>query len=301
MTARVSIVVTAFNQEAFISEAVESALGQTVPATEVVVIDDGSTDRTPEILARHPAIRVVRQPNGGVSSARNRGIAECRGEFLILLDGDDRLDPRAVETGLAAFTERSDLAFVWGTHRTIDEDGRLISRKHKPGVTGSHYARLLYNNYIVSPGVAMYRISVLREAAGFDVSLRGSEDYDLHLRLTRTHPVAFHPAEVLEYRRHGGNTTRNSAHMLIITLKALAKQADAASRDANLHASYRRGVAAWMRLYGMRALREGLTPGPATRIHRLRDAYRAIHFGTTLLARSMPFHPRQLRPSSLNR
>lgn len=298
MTANVSIVVTAFNQEAFISEAVESALAQTVPAAEVVVIDDGSTDRTAEILALQPAIRVVRQSNGGVSSARNRGIAECRAEFLILLDGDDRLDRRAVETGLAAFTERSDLAFVWGTHRTIDENGTLISRKHKHPVTEGHYAHLLSNNYIISPGVAMYRTSVLRESGGFDVSLRGSEDYDLHLRLTRAHPVAFHPAEVLEYRRHSGNTTRNSAHMLIITLKALAKQADEASTDPALAASYRRGVAAWMRLYGTRALREGLTTGPGARMQRLRDAARAVLFGTTLLVRSLRSRPHQLRPSS---
>jgi len=97
----VTVVIPSFNCARFIREAVDSALAQTVPPLEVIVIDDGSTDGTPEIMAGYasdPRVRYLHQKNAGQSTARNNGIRAARGEFIALLDADDRWKPDKLET-----------------------------------------------------------------------------------------------------------------------------------------------------------------------------------------------------------
>ena len=105
----VSVIVPCYNGAAFLEEALRSALAQSYGEVEVVVVDDGSTDSSAEIARRFP-VRYIRQENRGLSEARNTGIRESKGSYLVFLDADDRLKPRAIETGLGALALRPDCA-----------------------------------------------------------------------------------------------------------------------------------------------------------------------------------------------
>src|SRR5690349_15716190 len=94
----VSIIIRCYNQGHFLGEAIDSALRQTYPHVEIIVIDDGSTDNTAEVVARYRGVRSIRQPNLGRCAAGNTGLGESRGEYLVFLDADDRLLPDAVES-----------------------------------------------------------------------------------------------------------------------------------------------------------------------------------------------------------
>ncbi len=99
---RVSVVIPCYNQGHFVHEAIESVLAQTYADYEIVVVDDGSTDQTSEVVSRYPGVRCIRQRNRGLPAARNRGIQESQGEFLVFLDADDRLLPKHFEFSLHA-------------------------------------------------------------------------------------------------------------------------------------------------------------------------------------------------------
>jgi glycosyltransferase involved in cell wall biosynthesis len=100
----VSVVIPCYNQARFLGEAIESVLSQSYRAFEVVVVDDGSTDNTSEVVARYAGadagVRLIRQENRGLAGARNRGLAEAEGEYVVFLDSDDRLLPDALQVGV---------------------------------------------------------------------------------------------------------------------------------------------------------------------------------------------------------
>src|SRR4051812_16000050 len=110
----VTVVIPCYNQARFLGEAIESVLRQTHRAREVVVVDDGSTDGTAAVAARYPDVQLIRQPNRGLAAARNRGLAESRGAYLVFLDADDRLLPRALEVGLRCLMDHPLVAFAYG-------------------------------------------------------------------------------------------------------------------------------------------------------------------------------------------
>src|SRR5918995_6377717 len=112
--ALVSVVIPCYNQAHFLGEAIVSVLAQSYPRFEIIVVDDGSTDDTPEVAARYPGVRYVYQNNQGVSAARNSGLARSEGEYVVFLDADDRLLPEALETGLKCLKTHSGCAFASG-------------------------------------------------------------------------------------------------------------------------------------------------------------------------------------------
>ncbi|PYL19270.1 MAG: hypothetical protein DMF41_10205, partial [Verrucomicrobia bacterium] len=101
----VSVVIPCYDQAHFLSEAIESVLAQTYPHFELVVVDDGSNDNTAAVVNRYPGIRYFRQENQGLAAARNAGLRQTMGEYLVFLDSDDRLLPSALEAGLRCFRE----------------------------------------------------------------------------------------------------------------------------------------------------------------------------------------------------
>src|ERR687890_1245755 len=96
----VSVVIPCYNQAHFLGEAIESVLAQSYKDFEIIVVDDGSPDNTSEVAARYPGVRCVRQENQGLAGARNTGIRESKGEYLVFLDADDRLLAEALEVGV---------------------------------------------------------------------------------------------------------------------------------------------------------------------------------------------------------
>jgi len=130
----ITVVIGAYNAERYLGEAIESVLAQTYRNLELIVVDDGSTDRTGEIAASYgDPVRCIRQENGGMAASRNRAIPEARGDYLAFLDADDRFPPEKLEQQLAAFEADAELDVVYG-HVTeflspdLDEDARALLR-----------------------------------------------------------------------------------------------------------------------------------------------------------------------------
>lgn len=238
---RASVIIPCFNQGHFLAEAIESVLAQAMPAGEVIVIDDGSADNSYEVAGRYPSVRRQRQRNRGVAAARNHGLAVSGGEYVAFLDADDRLLPNALEVGVAALASRPNVAFAAGMSRDIDGAGAVVEHERQPLVNQDHYLRLLQDCFIWSGSSIVYRRSAVCALDGFDETLVAADDYDLYLRIARRFPVYCHDAVVTEYRRHGTNTTRDSAIVLTSQLEVLRRQR-ALLRDRRERAARRAGV-----------------------------------------------------------
>lgn len=244
-TPLVSVIIPCFRQAHYLAEAIESVLAQTYPHVEILVIDDGSPDNTTEIAARYPGVRCVRQPNRGVSEARNLGIRSSNGSFLIFLDADDRLRPDAIEIGLDCFKQHPEVAFVSGRLRFISADGHTLYEKQGHTVDARHYAAMLHRNYISAPCGAMCRRDVFELVEGFNPSLSVVADYDFYLRVLRQFPAWSHDLEVAEYRRHGVGLSKRSGQMLREALKVLRSQRRYVKGDPTLTRAYRNGLRFW--------------------------------------------------------
>jgi glycosyltransferase involved in cell wall biosynthesis len=109
----ISVIITAYNREAYLAEAIESVLAQTRQAGEIIVIDDGSTDRTGEIARSFPRVTTVTQENRGIGGARNSGVARATGNLIAFLDSDDVWTPRKLELQCAMLEARTDIDFVF--------------------------------------------------------------------------------------------------------------------------------------------------------------------------------------------
>lgn len=212
----VSVIITCYNQARFLGEAVESVLAQTRPVAEIIVVDDGSSDAPSSVAARYPEVTFTRQENRGVAAARNAGLARSTGAYVVFLDGDDRLLPRAVETGLEHLEAHPECAFVSGHFRAITSDGSPARTRSQPHVKREHYAELLRRVYIQTPATVMFRREALRSAGGFDTSgaFVNCEDHELYLRIARSHTVCCHGQVVAEWRVHAANTSSDAAMML---------------------------------------------------------------------------------------
>ncbi|MEW6127537.1 MAG: glycosyltransferase [Acidobacteriota bacterium] len=246
----VSVIIPCYNHAGFLQEAIDSVLQQTYKDFEILVIDDGSTDKTSAIAASFSAVRYVYQNNQGLSAARNRGISESLGEFLVFLDADDRLLPKALEIGVKALSLRPDCAFVYGRSQYINDKGKHIPVNYPEPVLTDHYLALLHSNHIWMPAQVMYRSKVFDEVRGFNPSISAAADYELYLRITRRFPVYNHLEIVAEYRQQLTSMSRNYRLMLTTTMRALNSQKPAIRDEPDYLNAYRAGKKLWQSYYG---------------------------------------------------
>jgi glycosyltransferase involved in cell wall biosynthesis len=245
----VAIVVTTYNHACFLAAALSSALTQSVPADEVIVVDDGSVDHPERVVARFDGVRCIRQPNAGLSAARNTGWRAATSEFVVFLDADDRLLPDALAANLRRLDATPAAAFSYGGYVDVDAaTGRRHVAEFRPAAGG--YPSLLRGNLVGMHGAVMYRRSCLAEIGGFDERLGTCEDYDVYLRLSLRHPVVYGPEPLAEYWHHRANMSRDSATMLRYALVVHRRQRPAAARLGVLRA-YRRGLVDRKRYYVM--------------------------------------------------
>jgi glycosyltransferase involved in cell wall biosynthesis len=219
----VSIITAYYNGEDYIRESIESAFGQTHPAIEVIVIDDGSTEEAHQFLLTLPGPTVIRQPNGGVAAARNRGLREARGEYIIFLDQDDRLLPDAVASHLRAMEGHTKPGLVFGALRQIDENGRARSTPYICTPRRNYFLSLLECNLIHCPAAAMISREAMLTLDGMDEEMAPSEDFDLYMRLAQRYPVVRHADTVAEYRIHGSNVSNDRSKMVRMTNRVFDK------------------------------------------------------------------------------
>jgi glycosyltransferase involved in cell wall biosynthesis len=202
---RVSVVVTCHDLGVFLEEAVQSALTQSFADLEVVVVDDGSRDSATVALLDtylRPRTRVVRMAHGGLSAARNRGLAESRGELLVFLDADDILEPAYVARAVAVLDAAPEIAFVSSWIRAFGAEEWEWRRDRCDLVT-------LLAECTVN-GAAVIRRAAIVQVGGYDDAMReGNEDWDLWIRLARAGFSGTVIPEVLfRYRRRPGSMSR---------------------------------------------------------------------------------------------
>src|SRR5215813_6293592 len=220
----VSIIIPCYNQAHFLSDSIDSARRQTYSRIEIIVVDDGSSDNTSEVAASYKDVYCIRQPNQGLSAARNAGLRVCKGSLLVFLDADDRLLPNAIEAGATALNSHPDCAFVYGHLKLIAADGSPLLTPKQVCVEKDHCLELLRRDYIWTPGVVMYRRNVFESVIGFDTLIDACADCDLNIRIARDWPVHCHGQEVLEYRKHTTSMSKNAGLMLRTAMAAHRSQ-----------------------------------------------------------------------------
>lgn len=227
-TPRVTVVIPTYNRAATLPDAIASVLAQSLPDFELLIVDDASTDASPQIVSEldDPRVRLLRQPrNGGAAAARNRGLDEARGELVAFLDSDDEWLPEKLERQVALFDrEGVDLGLVYSGIELVDPDGarELVEPRHR----GDVYGAMLLENVVYGGGSnAMIRRAAIDRVGGFDEAFPAIEDYDLWLRIARYYRVDFVPEVLARYRTV--DTTRVS--------KDLAKNLAARQRFFEKH------------------------------------------------------------------
>ena len=184
----VSVIIPTYNRASVLKEAIDSVLAQGFHDFEIVVVDDGSTDNTPEILESYQQICVVRQDHRGVSAARNTGIARAAGRLITFLDSDDLWLPGKLSAQVAFFNTHPDSLICQTEEIWIKNGIRVNPKKRHRKYSGMIFERCL-ELCIVSPSAVMMRRFLFDEIGRFDETLPVCEDYDLWLRVACRFPV----------------------------------------------------------------------------------------------------------------
>jgi glycosyltransferase involved in cell wall biosynthesis len=190
----VTVVVAVYNAERFLREALDSVLAQDYEPLEVIVVDDGSTDRSGEIARSYPRLRYLRQENGGPAAARNAAIAFARGELLAVADADDVQLPHRLSLQVGYLLEHPEVSVTLGRQEWITPPPGAARDRIWGDLDGVPLASMVA------------RARAVREVGGYDPALRTAEDVDLLVRLReRGHRLAIVPEVVVHRRYHGGN------------------------------------------------------------------------------------------------
>lgn len=200
---QVSVVAPTFNRHEVLPRALDAVLAQSFSDWELIVVDDGSTDGTAEMVERdYPSVRLLRQENRGVSAARNAGIAQARGEWVAFIDSDDAWLPEKLERQMKALEAEPD-------HRLCHTDeiwiraGQRVNPAEKYAKAGGFIYQRCLPLCVISPSSVVMRRDLLQEMGGFDETFEVCEDYDLWLRVTAREPVLFLEEQLLY--KHGGH------------------------------------------------------------------------------------------------
>ncbi len=209
----VSAIITAYNSEDFVAEAISSVLEQTCPVDEIVVVDDGSTDHTRDIVEQfsQSGVRYIYQENQGPGAARNSGIQETSGELLAFLDADDVWLKDKIKMQLEFLSEHPEVALVSGFAWwwNMIEDDRFISGEVSKSIE-SLRRDIMVHNKIGNPSRVMLRRSVFSKVGVFDKNIRWGQDWDLWIRIITRYNAAILPTPVIVYRWHAKNLSHTS-------------------------------------------------------------------------------------------
>lgn len=202
----ISVVMPCYNGAAHLAGSVASALGQSFNDLELIVVDDGSTDNSQEILSAiaDPRLRVISQANRGVCAARNRGLTEARGEYLAFLDSDDTWEPHCLEKLLAALSADPDAALAYCGWQNLGLSGGRGAPFVPPDYEGQNKCEGLFRNCRWPIHAALTRRSAIEEVGRFDERFITSEDYLLWLKIALRHKIVRVPEVLAYYHFHGG-------------------------------------------------------------------------------------------------
>ena len=226
----VSVIIPAYNAERFIAKTLTSVLAQTYKNIEVLVVDDGSQDKTAKIVQlfaeKDKRITLFQQPNSGVAAARNLAIEKSKGEFIAPLDADDIWYAQNLEKQLQCIQIEASIGLVYAWSVEIDENDTLIGGFHGFEYEGETYKELLYRNFIGNASAVLIRRSCLEKVGTYDPQLRvknaqGCEDWDLYLRIAECYQVRVVKDFLIGYRQVTNSMSRNynamaKSHQLVL-------------------------------------------------------------------------------------
>lgn len=222
---KISVVIPTFNRAALLQRAIDSVLAQSYPVAEVIVIDDGSTDGTRQLVTSIPQHRIqyTYQDNQGVSCARNTGIKQATGNWIALLDSDDEWLPNKLETQIRALRDNPHYGFCH-TNELWVRNGKRVNPMIKHEKNGGYIFEKCLPLCVISPSSVLIEKSVFEETGLFDESLPACEDYDLWLRYCATKPVLYVDEPLLvKYGGHEDQLSRKYLGMDRFRLQALVK------------------------------------------------------------------------------
>ena len=199
----ISVIIPTYNRIETLARAIDSVLTQTHPADELIVVDDGSSDGTAAWLGEHyPQVKLIEQPNSGVSAARNRGIEATSGEWIALLDSDDEWLPKKLEKQLALLASEPELKLVHSDEIWI-RNGVRVNQMKKHTKKGGWIFQDCLPLCAISPSAVMIHRTIFDDVGLFDESLPACEDYDLWLRITSVYPVLYCDEPLIQ--KYGGH------------------------------------------------------------------------------------------------
>jgi len=201
--ASVSVVIPTYNRVHLLERALDSVLGQTLAADEIIVVDDGSTDNTVSTLkSLHPEVKLIQQDNLGVSAARNTGISAARHDWIALLDSDDVWHENKLERLITELNNAPEYLICHSDEIWI-RDGVRVNQMNKHKKAGGHIFQHCLPLCAISPSAVMIHRSLFDEIGLFDENLPACEDYDLWLRICSRYPVLFIDEALIT--KHGGH------------------------------------------------------------------------------------------------
>ena len=219
----VSVIVPAFNASRWIGMSLDSACAQTLREIEIIVVDDGSADDTPEVVAefakRDSRIRLICQGNAGVGAARNTGIRAARGEFIATLDADDLWNPTKLEQQvrrIGQYGERTAMVYCW--YKTVDEQGDELGSHFPFTVEGEARRAIILRNFLGNASVPLFRAEALRQTGLYltreeQGGVQGCEDWDLSIRVAETWQIGVVREVLVGYRQSNSCMSMGTAGM----------------------------------------------------------------------------------------
>ena len=202
----ISVLMSVYNGERYLAEAMDSIIGQTFRDFELIVIDDGSKDSSPAMLRdyakRDPRVKVTVRENKGLTITLNEAFAQSRGKYLARMDCDDVALPTRFEKQLAFLNANPDVVCAGGYFQLIDGAGRLLTTLSVPTSDAEVQAKLLVGHNSITHPCAMIRRTAMERARGYDTRFKTSQDLDLWLRLGEIGKLANVPHPILKFRLH---------------------------------------------------------------------------------------------------
>ena len=204
---KVSVLLCVYNGAAHLRQALDSIFAQTLRDFELIAVDDGSTDTTPEILrgCADPRLVVLTQPNLGLTHSLNRALGLARGEYIARQDADDISEPARLEKQAAFLDAHSDIALVGAGTRVVDEAGRALREYRYPADDAGLRAALLSRFNPLPHSSVTFRREVAISLGGWDERFMKSQDYEFYLRLIEGHRIASLPEPLITLRYTPGS------------------------------------------------------------------------------------------------
>ena len=235
----ISVVIPTYNRRQTIGRSIDSVLNQTLFPSEIIVVDDGSTDGTCDyIQSNFPSIKLLHQPNKGVSAARNKGIRYADTNWIALLDSDDEWFPQKLEKQVMTLSQSPDIKFCH-TEEIWIRNGVRVNQMKKHQKYGGHIFYKCLDMCRISPSSVLFHQSILDDVGYFDKDLKVCEDYDLWLRITAKFPVLYIDESLI--KKYGGHEDQLSrvkdgieSHRIKVLEKLIMQKFTSVQRNAML-------------------------------------------------------------------